>query len=66
MTAAPERIVPCPICRKPVHYAPTSRYRPFCSERCRLMDLGAWASGDYQISDDSAPQDDSAAADRDD
>ncbi len=66
MNRAPERIVACPMCRKPVHFAPSSRFRPFCSERCRLMDLGEWASGGYQISDDSAPEDDSRARDFDD
>lgn len=38
----------CPICRKEVSLdAPEM---PFCSDRCRLLDLGAWASGDYKIS----------------
>jgi hypothetical protein len=27
----------------------TNRYRPFCSERCKLVDLGKWASEDYRI-----------------
>ena len=38
----------CPICRKPVTL--DSDNMPFCSDRCRLLDLGAWASGDYKIS----------------
>jgi uncharacterized protein len=38
----------CPTCRKPV--ALDAPDMPFCSERCRLLDLGAWASGDYKIS----------------
>jgi endogenous inhibitor of DNA gyrase (YacG/DUF329 family) len=38
----------CPICRKPVEA--DNPEMPFCSERCRLLDLGAWASGDYVIS----------------
>ena len=29
---------------------PSNKWRPFCSERCRLLDLGKWASGDYRIS----------------
>jgi endogenous inhibitor of DNA gyrase (YacG/DUF329 family) len=37
----------CPICRKPV--ALDSPEMPFCSERCRTIDLGKWASGDYKI-----------------
>ena len=38
----------CPICGKPV--APTDPEMPFCSERCRLIDLGNWASEKYVIS----------------
>ncbi len=38
----------CPICKKAV--APDSEYSPFCSDRCRVIDLGKWASGDYKIS----------------
>jgi|SRR6185312_16951647 len=38
----------CPICKKPV---PTGGEDfPFCSERCRLIDLGKWASGQYVVS----------------
>jgi len=37
----------CPICKKPV---PLDHPEvPFCSERCRTIDLGKWASGDYKI-----------------
>ncbi len=38
----------CPICKKPV--ALDAPDVPFCSDRCRVLDLGAWASGDYKIS----------------
>jgi len=38
----------CPICKKAV--AKTDPDFPFCSERCRLIDLGKWASGAYVIS----------------
>lgn len=38
----------CPICKKPVKS--TDPDFPFCSERCRIVDLGKWASGDYKIS----------------
>jgi endogenous inhibitor of DNA gyrase (YacG/DUF329 family) len=37
----------CPICKKEVKL--TDPESPFCSERCRLIDLGAWASGKYVI-----------------
>ena len=38
----------CPICKKPVKSADPEF--PFCSERCRTIDLGKWASGQYVIS----------------
>jgi len=38
----------CPICKKPV--AKAAEDFPFCSERCRLIDLGKWASGQYVVS----------------
>jgi endogenous inhibitor of DNA gyrase (YacG/DUF329 family) len=38
----------CPICRKEVALA--DPYMPFCSERCKLIDLGNWASEKYTIS----------------
>jgi endogenous inhibitor of DNA gyrase (YacG/DUF329 family) len=38
----------CPTCKKPVEA--TNEDFPFCSERCRVIDLGKWASGEYRIS----------------
>ena len=38
-------IVKCPTCEKAVAWIESSKYRPFCSERCRLIDLGEWADG---------------------
>ena len=38
---------PCPVCGKPVD--PAGRFRPFCSARCRQVDLGRWLAGDYAI-----------------
>jgi uncharacterized protein len=43
------RIVACPNCGGPVEWKQESRYRPFCSERCRLIDLGAWATESYRV-----------------
>ena len=43
----------CPICKKEV--AEDSREFPFCSERCRLIDLGNWASEKYKISTPARP-----------
>ncbi|GFD77738.1 hypothetical protein KUL118_06000 [Tenacibaculum sp. KUL118] len=41
--------VKCPICAKQVVWAPTSEYRPFCSKKCQLIDLGEWAAEDRKI-----------------
>ena len=41
--------VPCPSCRKTVVWNEESPFRPFCSERCRQVDLGAWAFEEYRI-----------------
>jgi len=41
--------VTCPQCGKKVIWSTTNAYRPFCSERCKLMDLGQWATGSYSI-----------------
>jgi len=45
----PPRIVLCPTCGKRVKWTAGNAYRPFCSERCRLIDLGAWAAEDHRI-----------------
>ena len=39
----------CPTCEKVIEYDKTSEYRPFCSERCRLIDLGDWAQEKFSI-----------------
>ncbi|AYH42531.1 DNA gyrase inhibitor YacG [Azoarcus sp. DN11] len=43
------RTVKCPHCGTPVRWVPENRFRPFCSERCKQIDLGAWASEDYRV-----------------
>jgi endogenous inhibitor of DNA gyrase (YacG/DUF329 family) len=43
------RIVPCPTCQKPVEWSERSAWRPFCSERCKLVDLGAWVMEERRI-----------------
>lgn len=42
-------IVNCPTCEKEVIWSVESRYRPFCSERCKLIDLGEWADEKRRI-----------------
>ena len=55
--AAKPRIVRCPACGGDSIYAPSNPFRPFCSERCKQMDLGAWASGDYALPAAEHPDD---------
>ncbi|WP_459718406.1 DNA gyrase inhibitor YacG [Paraburkholderia sp. 2C] len=52
-------VVKCPTCGKDVRWTSESRFRPFCSERCKQMDLGAWAAEKYRIgsNDDEPPSD---------
>ncbi len=45
----PPVTVDCPICGKSVQWLPENRYRPFCSERCKQIDLGAWANDEYRV-----------------
>lgn len=48
-------VVRCPTCDREVEWSQASPHRPFCSERCRLIDLGAWLSGERAIPDGEAP-----------
>lgn len=43
------RQVPCPTCAALAPIAASNKWRPFCSERCRMIDLGAWASERYRV-----------------
>ena len=45
------RIIRCPGCGGDSVYAASNPFRPFCSERCRGADLGAWASEGYRVPD---------------
>ncbi len=40
----------CPICKRETDAGPANRYRPFCSERCQMIDLGTWAGEEYRVS----------------
>lgn len=51
------RIVPCPQCGAPVVWGTQSPFRPFCSERCRKLDLGAWANDEYRVPGHASPED---------
>ncbi len=47
--------VKCPTCQKSVKWESKSYWRPFCSERCKLIDLGEWASEGHRIKGEPAP-----------
>mgnify|MGYP002661870295 CR=1 FL=1 len=53
-------MVKCPTCQKKVAWLPENTSRPFCSERCKRIDLGAWAAEEFRVPSreseaDSAP-----------
>jgi uncharacterized protein len=49
-------VVRCPTCGRPVEWNERSPWRPFCSERCKLMDLGAWAAEKHSIPGDTVEE----------
>lgn len=56
--AATGPMVRCPTCHKLIVYSTSNPYRPFCSERCKLIDLGAWASDERSIPGEDISEDD--------
>lgn len=46
-------LVNCPTCGKRIEWS-ESEFRPFCSEKCKLLDLGEWIDGNYALPDESA------------
>lgn len=54
---ASPRQVPCPTCGGPSVYASANPYRPFCGERCKKIDLGAWASESFRMPTEAPPDD---------
>lgn len=54
-TSAP-RTVACPHCGAQALFAPANPWRPFCSERCRTADLGAWASERFRVPAEAPPE----------
>ena len=51
------KITPCPTCGKEQQWDPKNTYRPFCSERCKLIDLGEWAGEKRRIAGESVNED---------
>ncbi len=48
-SAASGPTVPCPTCRRLTVYRRDNPFRPFCGERCKQIDMGAWAAEDYRV-----------------
>jgi uncharacterized protein len=62
-------VVACPTCKRLVEWSEVSPWRPFCSERCKLIDLGAWAAERHAIpgevvTDDSSGDDEKSPSDK--
>ena len=53
--AMSELVVECPTCQKKVEWKSENKYRPFCSDRCHLIDLGEWANEEKRIPVGSQP-----------
>ena len=46
---AKHHVVNCPSCGASVEWTAAARFRPFCSERCKMADLGAWATEKFRV-----------------
>lgn len=55
---AEKNIVKCPTCQKLVEWNNENLYRPFCSKRCQLIDLGDWANESHRIAADDPIEED--------
>ena len=51
-----DKQVPCPTCKRPAVFGLGNPYRPFCTERCRSADLGAWANEAFRLPDETQPE----------
>ena len=57
--------VKCPTCGREIEWSDRSPFRPFCSERCKLIDLGAWLTEKHAIAGEEAPDSADPADERD-
>ncbi len=53
-------MVACPTCKKKIPYSTSNPFRPFCSERCKLLDLGAWADEERTVPGKEVNEDEDA------
>jgi uncharacterized protein len=51
------KIVPCPTCKGSSVFNASNVFRPFCSERCKNLDFGAWASENFRMPTEAPPED---------
>jgi endogenous inhibitor of DNA gyrase (YacG/DUF329 family) len=61
------KTVACPRCGGASAFTSENRWRPFCSERCKMIDLGAWAAESYRVAaeeEDERPEDDASSTPR--
>ncbi len=67
MSSNSARKVKCPRCGKDSVFSPENKFRPFCSERCSLIDLGHWANEDFRVptEDGASVQDINSDSDND-
>ncbi len=56
------KIVVCPVCKGDSVYAASNPFRPFCSQRCKNIDFGAWASESFRLEVDT-PSDEATYGD---
>jgi len=56
--------VQCPTCKTQVAWLPEQLFRPFCSERCKLIDLGEWAMEEKRIAGESLVTDEEDSGDQ--
>jgi len=66
MSKSATRQIHCNVCQTPVPARQPGDAFPFCSERCRLIDLGRWLDGDYRLSEPLLDRDYSVATASDD
>ena len=57
MSSSGTRLVRCPGCGGNSRYGPENPWRPFCSERCKNHDFGAWATESYRVPDKAQDDD---------
>ena len=58
-------LIACPACGKKNTWHPENLFRPFCSERCKLIDLGDWADEKHRVAGDPVNPDASSESEED-